>query len=119
VTLHHSHVSGEAGVPKTPVLLWVSGEQWRAVLDNIVVAEYRCRYDWREHQVTSMRDGVLYSTRLASSQGALIPRNTQELLVVHRPQVPRRQARPSCSTQQLLLFELRHTGSGQLKRTRV
>jgi transposase len=110
VTLHHYHFYVEAGVPKTQVLLWVSGEQLRVVLDNIVLAEYRCRYDWREHQVTSIRDGVLYSTRFASSQGALIPRNAQELLVVHRPQVPRRQARPSCSTQQLMLFELRHTG---------
>jgi transposase InsO family protein len=36
VTLHHYHVSGEAGVPKTQVLRWVSGEQWRAVLANIV-----------------------------------------------------------------------------------
>ena len=33
--------------PKTQVLLWVYGEQLRAVLDNVVLAEYHCRYDWR------------------------------------------------------------------------
>jgi hypothetical protein len=48
VTLHRDHFYVEAGVPKTQVLLWVSGEQWRAVLDNVVLAEYRCCYDRRE-----------------------------------------------------------------------
>jgi hypothetical protein len=110
VTLHHSHFYVEAGVPKTQVLLWVSGEQLRAVLDHVVLAEYRCRYDWREHQVTDIRDGVLYPTRFASPQGVLIPRNAQESLVVYRPQVLRRRARQSTSTQQLVLFELMDTG---------
>jgi hypothetical protein len=36
VTVHHSHFDVEAGVPKTQVWLWVSGEQWRAVLDTVV-----------------------------------------------------------------------------------
>jgi len=107
VTLHRYHFYVEAGVPKTQVLLWGSGEQWRAVLDNVVLAEYRCRYDWRARQVTAMRDGVLYPTRFASPQGALISRNAQESLVVSRPQVLRRQVRQFSSTQQLVLFELR------------
>jgi hypothetical protein len=40
VTLHRYHFYVEAGVPKTQVFLWVSGEQLRAVLDNVVLAEY-------------------------------------------------------------------------------
>jgi hypothetical protein len=77
---------------------------------NVVLAEYRCRYDWRERQVTDVRDGVLYPTRFASPQGALIPRTAQESLVVYRPPMLRRQPRQSCPTQQLVLFEFMHTG---------
>ena len=110
VTLHRSHFYVEAGVPKTQVLLWVSGEQLRAVLDNVVLAEYRCRYDWRERQVTDIRDGIFYPTRFASPQGALIPLDLHEPSVVYRPPVLRRQARQSCPTRQLVLFELMHTG---------
>jgi len=110
VTLPRSHFYVEAGVPKTQVWLWVSGEQWRAVLDNVVLAEYRCHYDWRERQVTDIRDGVLYPTRFASPQGALIPRHAQESLVVYRPQMLRRQARQFSSTQPLVLFALRYSG---------
>jgi hypothetical protein len=29
------------------VLLWVYGEQLRAMFDNVVLAEYRCRYNWQ------------------------------------------------------------------------
>ena len=97
-------------MPKTQVLLWVSGEQLRAVVDHVVLAEYRCRYDWRGRQVTASRDGVLYPTRFASPQGGLIPRHGRESLVVCRPQVPRRQARQFNSTQQLVLFEWMDTG---------
>jgi hypothetical protein len=110
VTLHHYHFSVEAGVPKTQVWLWVSGEQLRAVLDNVVLAEYRCRYDWRARQVTNIRDGAFYPTRFVSPQGTLIPLDPQESLVVYHPQVLRRQARQSCPTQQLVLFELMPTG---------
>ena len=42
------HFYVEAGLTQTQVLLWVSGEQLRAVFDNVVLAEYRCRYDWRD-----------------------------------------------------------------------
>lgn len=73
VTLHSYHFYVEAGLPKTRVLLWVYGEQLRAILDHVVLAEYRCRDDWRDQHVKDIRDGVFYPTRFASPQGALIP----------------------------------------------
>jgi hypothetical protein len=39
------------------------------VLDNVVLAEYHCRYDGRARKVTDIRDGVFFSTRFASPQG--------------------------------------------------
>jgi transposase InsO family protein len=109
VTLHSYHFYVEQGVPKTQVLLWVYGEQLRAVLDNVVLAEYYCRYDWRERKVRDIHDGVFYPTRFASAQGTLIPLNPQESLVVYRPQTLRRPLRRLSPTQQLWLFELMHT----------
>jgi hypothetical protein len=109
VTIHSYHFYVEQGVPQTQVLLWVYGEQLRAVLDNVVLAEYHCRYDWRTRKVTELRDGVFYPTRFASPQGALIPLTPQESLVLYRPQTRRRQAHTSLSTQQLVLFELVRT----------
>jgi hypothetical protein len=73
VTLPSDHVSIEAGLPKTRVLLWGYGEPLRAVLDHVVVAEDPCRYDWRTRTVTDIRDGVWYATRLASPPTSLIP----------------------------------------------
>ena len=109
VTLHSYHFYIEEGVPHTQVLLWVYGEQLRAVFDNVVLAEYHCRYDWRERKVKSIQDGVFYPTRFASPQGSLLPLNPQEALVLYRPQSLRRQARLPFPAQQLLLFELVHT----------
>ena len=40
VTLHSYHFYVEQGLPKTQVLLWVYGEQLRALFDNVVLAEY-------------------------------------------------------------------------------
>ena len=77
---------------------------------TVGLAEYHCRYDWRTHKVTEIRDGVFYPTRFASPQGALIPLTPQESLVLYRPQTRRRQAPKSVSTQQLVLFELVRTG---------
>jgi Integrase core domain/Homeodomain-like domain len=110
VTLHSYHFYVESGVPHTQVLLWVYGEQLRAVLDNVVLAEYHCHYDGRARKVTEIRDGVFCSTRFASPQRALIPLNPPEALVVSRPQTLRRPARKASSRQQLLLFELVRTG---------
>ena len=110
VTLHSYHFYIEEGVPHTQVLLWVYGEQLRAVLDHVVLAEYHCRYDWRSHKVTEIRDGLFYPTRFASPQGSLIPLTPQESLVLYCPQPLRRPARRAFSAPQLMLFALVPTG---------
>jgi hypothetical protein len=109
VTLHSYHFYIEEGIPHTQVLLWVYGEQLRAVFDNVVLAEYHCRYDWRERKVIDIHDGVFYPTRFAAPQGSLLPLNPQEALVLYRPQALRRPARLPFPVQQRLLFELVHT----------
>ena len=109
VTLHRYHFYVEAGLPKTRVLLWVYGEQLRAVLDHVVLAEYRCRYDWRAQKVTNLRDGVFYATRFASPQGTLIPLTPQESLIVYRPKPAVRLVQLPAPVQQLWLFELVQT----------
>ena len=109
VTLPSYHFYVEAGLPKTRGLLGVYGEQWRAVLDHVVLAEYRCRYDWREHHGTDMRDGVFYPTRFASPQGALIPLTPHESLIISRPKPIGRLEQRSMPGQQLWLFELVQT----------
>jgi transposase len=106
VTLHSYHFYVEAGLPKTRVLLWVYGEQLRAILDHVVLAEYRCRYDWRDQHVKDIRDGVFYPTRFASPQGALIPLTPHESLIVYRPKSPGYPVQRSLPVQQLWLFEL-------------
>ena len=110
MTLHSYHFYVESGVPQTQVLLWGYGEQLRAVLDNVVLAEYHCHYDGRARKITELRDGVFFSTRFASPQRALIPLNPQEALVVYPPQALRRPTLRALSMQQLLLFELARTG---------
>jgi len=109
VTLHSYHFYIEAGLPKTQVLLWVYGEQLRAVLDHVVLAEYHCRYNWRDHKVKDIQDGVFYPTRFASPQSSLIPLNPQEALVLYRPKPMMRQVQLPFPAQQLWLFELVHT----------
>ena len=109
VTLHSYHFYVEAGLPKTRVLLWVYGEQLRAVLDHVILAEYRCRYDWREHKVKDIRDGVFATTRFASPQGALIPLMPQESLIVYRSTPTVRPVQRPFPVQQLWLFELVQT----------
>jgi hypothetical protein len=113
VTLHSHHFYVEQGVPHTQVLLWVYGEQLRAMLDNVVLAEYHCRYNWRTRKVTEIRDGVFYPTRFASPQGMLIPVTPQESLILYRPTSPRRPAGERVSRQQLLLFELVRPASSE------
>ena len=110
VTLHSYHFYVESGVPQTQVLLWVYGEQLRAVLDQVVLAEYHCHYDGRMRKVTDIREGIFYPARFASPQGTLIPLTPQETLVLYRPPAPRRQTRKPRATQQLVLFELVRTG---------
>jgi hypothetical protein len=88
----------------------VSGEQLRAMFENVVLAEYHCRYDWRNHQVTDIREGVFHPTCFASPQGKLIPLTPHDSVVVYRERPPRRQAPRVFPAPQLLLFEVVPTG---------
>ena len=112
VTLHSYHFYVEEGLPKSQVLLWVYGTALRAVFDNVVLAEYHCRYDHRDGKVKDIREGSFPVTRFASDQGSLIPLNPQESLVLYRPKSLPRQARLPFAAQQLWLFEQVSTASG-------
>jgi len=105
VTLHSYHFYVEAGLPKTQVLLWVYGQELRAVFDTVVVAEYHCHYHLRDGKVTDIRDGRFPPTRFASPQGTLLPLNPHEALVLYRPPPALRPARRPGATPQLWLFE--------------
>jgi transposase InsO family protein len=105
VTLHSYHFYVEAGLPQTQVLLWVAGTQLRAAFDHVILAEYYCRYDWRDRRVKDVRPGVFHLTRFASSQGTLLPLTPHDSLVVYRTRARRRPPARS-STPQLLLFEV-------------
>jgi hypothetical protein len=109
VTLHSYHFYIEEGLPQTQVLLWVSGTQLRAAFDHVILAEYRCRYDWRDRKVKDVRQGVFYPTRFASPQGTLLPLTPQDSLVVYRARA-RRRAPALPPAPQLLLFEVVPTG---------
>lgn len=110
VTLHSYHFYVEEGLSKTQVLLWVSGDQLRATFENVVLAEYHCRYDWRDRKVQDIREGIFYHTRFASPQGALFPLTPQDSLVVYHTR-PRRHRGPHMSpVPQLLLFEVVSAG---------
>jgi transposase InsO family protein len=106
VTLHSYHFYVEEGLPQTQVLLWVSGERLHAAFENVVLAEYHCRYDWRNRQVTDIGAGVFYPTRFASPQGRLIPLTPQDAVVVYHARPPRRRAPRVSPAPQLLLFEV-------------
>ena len=105
VTLHSYHFYIEEGVPHTQVLLWVYGEQLRAVLDHVVLAEYHCRYDWRDRRVKDVRQAAFTRTRFAPPQGTLLPLTPQDSLVIYRARAKRRAPAPP-PTPQLLLFEV-------------
>jgi transposase InsO family protein len=106
VTLHSYHFYVEEGLPKTQILLWVSGEELRAVFENVLLAEYHCRYDWRDRKVKDIREGAFYPTRLAAPQGTLIPVTPQDSVVVYRANSARRRRPRRSLAQQLLLFEV-------------
>jgi hypothetical protein len=106
VTLHRSHFYVDQGVPQTPVLLWVSGEDLRAVYDQVLVAEYHCHYDLRTRQVTHLRLGQWYPSPFAArqTQGALVERTPRDSLVVLCPPSVRHQAASPLRVEQLGLF---------------
>jgi hypothetical protein len=110
VTLHSYHFYLEEGLPQTRVLLWVAGESLRAAFENVILAEYRCRYDWQARKVKDIQGGVFHPTRFASPQGTLIPLTPRESLVVYRPKAHRRRAPHPATARQLLLFELVSAG---------
>jgi transposase InsO family protein len=110
VRLHRYHFSVAEGLPHTRVLLWVSGEQLRAVCDTVVLATYRCRYDWRDQRVKDIRNGMWYATRFASPQGTLLPLTPRDSRVVYHPMPVRRRLRDRSQPRQLVLFEWGHTG---------
>ena len=109
VTLHSYHFYVEAGLPQTQVLLWVAGTQLRAAFDHVILAEYYCRYDWRDRRVKDVRQAVFHPTRFTSPQGTLLPLTPQDSLVVYRARARRRAPVPP-PTPQLLLFEVVPTG---------
>jgi transposase InsO family protein len=109
ITLHSYHFYIEEGLPQTQVLLWVAGTQLRAAFDNVILAEYHCRYDWRDRKVKDIRQGVFHHTCFASPQCTLLPLTPHDSLVVYR--APARRRAPALPlTQQLLLFEVVSTG---------
>ena len=106
VTLHSYHFYVEQGLPHARGLLWVYGEQLRAMYDEVVLAEYHCQYDGRVRKVTTLEHRAFFTTRFASPQGMLLPFTPQESLIVYRPASPRRPANPRETSPQLLLFEV-------------
>jgi transposase InsO family protein len=94
VTLHSDHFHVEAGLPHTQVLVWVAGTQLRAAFEHVILAEYSCRYDWRDRRVKDVRPAVFHPTRFASPQGTLLPLTPQDSLVVYRARARRRAAAP-------------------------
>ena len=106
VTLHQSHCYVEAGVPQTAILLWVDGRCLRAVVDQVVLAEYHCRYDWQEHQVKDIAHGAWYATRFTSPQALLFPGYPHDVVVLYRPQALPSLKRQRSQFQQLGLFAL-------------
>jgi hypothetical protein len=97
------------GLPQTQVLLWLAGTQLRATFDNVMLAEYHCRYDWRDRKVKDIRQGVLHPARFASPQRTLLPLTPHDSLVVYCARAGRRAPAPPL-TPQLLLFEVVSTG---------
>jgi hypothetical protein len=93
-------------LPKTQIVLWVSGEQLRAVFENVLLAEYHCRYDWRDRKVKDIRAGVFYPTRFTSPQERLTPLTPQDAVVLYHARSPRRWAPRLSPALQLLLFEV-------------
>ena len=57
VTLHRSHCYVDQGLAQTPGLLWVAGEDLRAVYDHVLFAQYACHDDLRTGTVTRLRLG--------------------------------------------------------------
>jgi len=106
VTLHSYHFYVDQGLPQKQVLLWVYGQELRAVCEHALLAEYHCHYDLREGKVKDIRVSQFYPSPFASrqEQGSLIERNPLESMVIYRPKSLRRQAALPLQAEQLWLF---------------
>lgn len=106
VTLHRSHFYVDQGLAQTPVLLWVAGEDLRAVYDHVLLAEYTCHYDLRTGTVTRLRLGQWYASPFAArqAQGVLLERMPQDSRIVARPPAVRRPIASPVRAEQLRLF---------------
>jgi len=106
VTLHRSHFYVDQGLAQTPVLLWVAGEDRRAVYDHVLLAEYSCHDDLRTGTGTRLRLGQWYPSPFAArqAQGALLERTPQDSMIVSRPPAVRRPAMERLRAKQLGLF---------------
>jgi hypothetical protein len=106
VTLHRSHFYVDQGLTQTPVLLWVAGEDLRAVYDHVLLAEYTCHYDLRTGTVTRLRLGQWHPSPFAArqAQGALLERTPQDSVIVARPPAVRRPVLGPGRAEQLRLF---------------
>jgi len=106
VTLHRLHFYVDDGVPQTPILLWVAGEDLRAVYDHVLLAEYTCHYDLRTGTVTRLGLGQWYPSPFAAwqAQGVLLARTPQDTRIVARPPTVRRPAVSSVQVEQLRLL---------------
>jgi transposase InsO family protein len=106
VTLHRSHFYVDDGVPQAPILLWVAGEDLRAVYDHVLLAEYACHYDLRTGTVTRLRLGQWYPSPFAArqAQGMLLERTPQDSRIVVRPPAVRRPTASPLRAEQLGLL---------------
>src|SRR6267378_8223052 len=68
VTLHSYHFYVDQGLPQKQVLLWVYGQELRAVCEQALLAEYHCHYDLREGKVTDIRVSQFSPSPFASRQ---------------------------------------------------
>ena len=105
VTLHSYHFYVEAGLPQTQVLLWVAGTQLRAAFDHVILAEYHCRYDWRDRRVKEVRQGVVSPHPLCVAAGHPPPVDAPGL-PGHLSRAGQASSTAPPPTPQLLLFEV-------------
>lgn len=106
VTLQHFHFYVEHSLPHTRIALWLDGDQLRAVVDHVLVAEYACHYSWRTHRVTALHHSMFYATRFVSPQGMLFPFNPHESLILYRPRAGGQRNYRVRIPQQLPLFQV-------------
>lgn len=88
------------------MLLWVTGEELRAVYDQVLLAEYTCQYDLRTGTVSRLGLGQWYPSPFAArqAQGVLLERTPQDSVIVVRSPAGRRQGTHPGPNEQLGLF---------------